>query len=265
MRSVRIGFVQMRVSFGKVEKNIERGMKIALSLKEPDLIVFPELFNTGYAFLDRREVLKLSEDLNGKTVKAILDLSREVGSCVVAGIAEREEERVFNSAVIALDGEILGIYRKIHLFFKEKEWFNEGDLGFRVFKTPKFKLGVMICFDWIFPEAARTLALKGAEIIAHPSNLVLPYAQNAMLTRSIENRVYTITANRIGAEKRGGLEFRFTGGSQITAPDMRLIHRASENSEEGYCAEIDVSKARDKKVTPLNDVIGDRKTQFYFR
>jgi len=96
----------------------------------------------------------------------------------------------------------LGTYRKIHLFYKEKLYFAPGENPPKVFNVNGVNIGVMICFDWIFPETARTLSLQGAELIAHPANLVLPYCQNAMITRSIENRVFTATANRVGSELR---------------------------------------------------------------
>jgi len=93
----------------------------------------------------------------------------------------------------------------------------------------------MICFDWIFPEAMRTLALMGAQIVLHPANLVLPYCQDAMVTRCIENRVFEITANRIGVER--GL--KFTGASQITAPGGIVLHRATKTKEEALAVDID--------------------------
>ena len=154
-------------------------------------------------------------------------------------------------------------YRKIHLFYKEKNWFSPGDTDLELFRIDDVRIGVIICFDWIFPEATRTLALKGADVICHPSNLLFPYAQNAMLTRSIENRVYTVTANRIGSEDRDGNKYNFTGMSQITSPKMELLMRASENKEEVGISEIDVRLSRDKAITSLNDIFEDRRTGFY--
>ncbi|MFO0767873.1 MAG: nitrilase-related carbon-nitrogen hydrolase [Nitrospiraceae bacterium] len=97
----------------------------------------------------------------------------------------------------------LGCYRKTHLFFEETLFFDPGDSGFQVWDVGGAKVGVMICFDWFYPESARTLALMGADIIAHPSNLVLPHCPDSMVTRCLENRVFSITANRIGRARLG--------------------------------------------------------------
>ncbi|MFQ5951371.1 MAG: nitrilase-related carbon-nitrogen hydrolase [Candidatus Geothermarchaeales archaeon] len=259
-----IGYVQPSIAFGEKERNVERALELASQISESDLIVFPELFNTGYTFRSRKETEGLAEDReDGYTSRELSKFSGDSGVCVVAGFAERWEDRVYNSAVVIHDGEVLGSYRKIHLFFKEKEWFDPGDLGLRVFHTGSFRLGVMICFDWIFPEAARTLALRGSDIIAHPSNLVRPYAQDVMLTRSVENRVFTVTANRIGKEERGGLEFDFTGQSQVTTPDMKVVHRAPEAEEEVFSTHIDLEKARDKNYTELDHLFRGRRIDAY--
>jgi predicted amidohydrolase len=113
---------------------------------------------------------------------------------------------------------------------------------------------IMICFDWFFPESTRTLALRGAEVIAHPSNLVLPYCPQAMPVRCIENRVFAVTADRIGRER--GL--KYIGRSEIVDPNGRILYRASSNREEVVTREIDPSEAADKRVTSMNDVVLDR-------
>jgi predicted amidohydrolase len=123
----------------------------------------------------------------------------------------------------------------------------------------------MICFDWWFPEAARTLALNGADIICHPANLVLPDCQKAMVTRSLENAVYTVTANRVGSESRGGKEeLVFTGGSQVLAPNGERLLGLSKEKEEISAVQIDVKKARDKSITSFNDRFKDRRPEFYY-
>ena len=119
-------------------------------------------------------------------------------------IAERVGDDCYNTCVLSFGGEIKARYRKVHLFDREKELFTPGDLPFDVYDLRGVKVGMMICFDWVFPEAMRALALKGAQIVCHPSNLVLPYCPRAMITRCIENGVYAITTNRVGNEARGG-------------------------------------------------------------
>ena len=158
----------------------------------------------------------------------------------------------------------IGVYRKTHLFYEEKLWFSSGNTGFKVWQTPIGNIGIMICFDWFFPESARTLALRGADIIAHPSNLILPHCPDAMVTRCIENRVFAVTANRIGSEQRGDKEkLPFIGKSQIASPMGEIIYRASGDKEELTVMEIAVERARDKNLNSFNNLFNDRKKEFY--
>jgi predicted amidohydrolase len=121
----------------------------------------------------------------------------------------------------------------------------------------------MVCFDWFFPETARLLALAGADVIAHPSNLVLDWCQKSMVTRCLENNLFAVTANRFGTESRGGKYLRFTGGSQITAPRGTILISAREDGEELASVEIDPEMARDKNVTPVNHLLNDRRPILY--
>lgn len=119
---------------------------------------------------------------------------------------------------------------------------------------------MLVCFDWIFPEVWRILALKGAEIICHPSNLVLPgFAQKAIPIHALTNRVYIVTANRIGAEG----DLLFTGLSTIANPRGDVLVQASQKKEEVGTQDIDITMARDKMVTPRNDLLGDRRPKEY--
>ena len=122
---------------------------------------------------------------------------------------------------------------------------------------------MMICFDWIFPEIARTLALKGADILCHSTNLVLPFCQDAMVTRCIENRVFALTANRVGTERRAGQELTFTGRSQVVTPRGEILTRADVVGEGVFIIEIDPLLARNKAITDVNDVLGDRRPELY--
>jgi len=251
---LRVGFVQMDSELLHVEGNIDRAMRL-VGRKRADLMVLPELFNTGYNFRNRREVAGVAERIpEGETTSSLVDFSRRDGTTVVAGIAERRGGSLYNSAVIIHDGEYLGTYRKVHLFFNEKKFFAPGR-QFKVFG----KIGVMICFDWYFPESARTLMLKGAEVIAHPSNLVMPHCPDAMKVRAIENKVYAVTADRVGVER--GL--RFIGRSEIVTPDGEFLYRASSTKEECVVRAINLSKAHNKNVTPNNNLLRDRTPRAY--
>jgi predicted amidohydrolase len=261
---VKAGFVQFAPVFGDPEKNVERVIRI-LEIQEADLVVLPELFNTGYQFVSMQEVKDLSEEIPaGYTSQKLIGLTKEKSVYIVAGIAEREGNSFYNSAVLVGPGGFMGVYRKTHLFSEEKLWFSPGNTGFRVWETPLGTIGIMICFDWFFPESARTLALRGADIVAHPSNLVLPHCPDAMVTRCLENRVFSITANRTGTEERGGKgPLVFIGRSEIVSPSGRTLCRAEAETEEFGLAEIDLPEARNKDLNPFNNLFDDRREEYY--
>ena len=121
----------------------------------------------------------------------------------------------------------------------------------------------MICFDWFFPEVARLLALEGAQVIAHPSNLVLPYCQRAMYCRSVENCVFTVTANRIGTESDAGRTLRFTGASQVLNPAGECLVQAPEYAEHIGLVDVDLDTADNKAITEHNDLWRDRRVDLY--
>ena len=126
-----------------------------------------------------------------------------------------------------------------------------------------YRLGVMICFDWIFPESARALALAGADVVAHPSNLVLPHCPDSMPVRALENRVFTATANRVGSDCDGRETLTFIGRSRICSPRGAVLAEASATEPGVVAAEIDPREARDKALNPFNDLLGDRRPDLY--
>jgi len=261
---MKIGYVQTSPIFGEKEQNFNQVEGLLVNVKA-DLIVLPELFATGYTFVSTEEAKDLAESLNGKTAQFLQKMAKITGAVFVGGLIEEENNKIFNSAVLVSEKGVIGTYRKIHLYYKEKLWFSPGNQPLKVYKINDFKVGIMICFDWIFPETARTLALLGADIIAHPSNLVLPYCQKAMTTRCLENRVFAITSNRIGQEKRGLDNFSFTGASQITSFNGDVLSSAPIDKIHADFVEIEVKKARDKKINEFNDIIADRHPQYYLK
>ena len=261
---MRAGFYQFNPAFGKKEDNLKKVLPAAENV-DLDLLVLPEFFATGYQFASKDEVAELSEEIpGGVTTKTLCELSHQKGFYIVAGLPEREGDRFFNSAVLTGPEGFIGIYRKTHLFFEEKLYFSPGDTGFRVWDTTRGRIGIMICFDWFFPESMRSLALTGADIIAHPSNLVLPYCPQSMPTRCLENRVFAVTANRIGEEKRKeGQSLRFIGQSLIVSPEGKVLVNAPESEEALLSAEIDPGTARNKNLNPLNNLFDDRRPEMY--
>ena len=261
---MKASFFQFNPVFGKINDNFMR-VRDALTNASADLLVLPEFFATGYQFTTKSEVAELAEHVpDGKTTEFLAALSQEKGMYIVAGLPERDSDTFYNSAVLTGPKGFIGRYRKTHLFYEEKLFFAPGDTGFQVWDTPLGKIGIMICFDWFFPESARTLALKGAEVIAHPSNLVLPYCPQSMPVRCLENRVYAVTANRIGTEQRKeGEPLTFIGQSQITSPKGEILVRAGTDEEVLLTADIDLSLSRDKRLNQFNDLFKDRKPEYY--
>ena len=258
-----IGYVQTDPIFGEKEQNFLQIENLLKDIKA-DLIVLPELFATGYTFLSKEEAINLAEDIDGRTAKFLKKIAKLTNAIIVGGFIEKDDNKIYNSAMLVSNSKVIGVYRKIHLYYKEKLWFSPGDKKLKVYEIDKFKVGMMICFDWIFPETARSLALLGADIIAHSANLVLPFCQKAMVTRCLENRVFAITANRIGNEVRGDDNFNFTGGSQITANNGAILSSAPKDKIYVDFVDIDLEKARDKKLNDFNELFLDRRPDYYY-
>ena len=259
---MKIGYVQNHPLFGAKDTNFEQVNGLLNGVKV-DLLVLPELFATGYTFVSETELQSLSEESDGTTFQFLKEQSKKTGAVLIGGFAEKDGDKIYNSAMSVYKNKLIGIYRKIHLYYKEKKWFSPGDKTPEVFQVNGVNIGVMICFDWFFPEIIRTLTLQGAEIIAHPSNLVLPYCQKAMQTHCLVNRVYAITSNRIGREQRGEDEFTFTGGSQITSYNGDILSSSQDNEIDMAVVEIDIEKARDKQLNLFNNIFEDRRPEFY--
>jgi len=260
----KVGICQFKPEIMQINKNLEK-MRSLLESISADLIVLPELASSGYLFNSKEEVGSIAEDPNcGPTATLFLKLAKQNNTSYVVGFAERSELGIYNSAMLVNPDESIHIYRKSHLFYEEKKWFEPGNTGFKVFKAKdEIKVGMMICFDWIFPESARTLALKGAQIIVHPANLVLPWCQQAMLTRSLENGVYSITSNRTGNDENRGKELHFTGMSQIVDTKGQIIYRMDKTEETVFVTEIEPDKSDDKEITEFNNLFSDRRTELY--
>ncbi len=260
---MRVGYFQFRPRFGKVATNVETVVK-ALKEAQADLIVLPELPFTGYYFASREEVAHLAEPVdNSPTLQALQALCKGRNFYLVTGFAEKAGDKLFNSAILLGPEGVVHVYRKLHLFNEEKRWFDPGDTPLSVTTVRDIHIGMMICFDWIFPETMRTLTVLGADVICHPSNLVLSYCQQTMISRCLENGVFAITANRFGADRRHHGVLKFTGKSQIVAPKGVLIHRGPTRRTELFITEIDPTAARDKQFTPNNHLMQDRRPEFY--
>jgi len=269
---MKTGLLQFKPIFGKVKENIKNIQNLQTG-KEFDLLVLPELANSGYLFSSADEVEAFSESPeDGIFCNTLKNISAKKNAYIVSGFAEKADEdektRFYNSSILIYPDGRYYIYRKIHLFFEEKLWFSPGNIPLEVHRISgrgyeNVGIGMMICFDWFFPETARTLALRGAQIICHSSNLVMPNCQSAMSVRAFENRVFTVTSNRIGKEKCGEKEIEFTGESVILNPKGEYLFKGSRDKEEFAVIELDPSLALNKNINRHNNIFEDRRSEFY--
>ncbi len=258
---MKVGFIQFAPILGDVQATIRKIDRLIALAKRADLVLLPELCNSGYNFESHEQAWKTSEEIEDSIfVRYLESLCRKHDFHIVSGFNERDNDSLFSSAILIGPDGYIGKYRKLHLFVKEKDIFTPGNAGLPVFDIGVCRLGILVCFDWIFPEVWRILALKGADIICHPSALVLPgLAQKAVPIHGLVNRVYTITANRIGTEG----DLTFTGLSTIADPKGGVLVQASQLDEDVKIVDIDIELARDKMITPRNDIFADRRPEEY--
>lgn len=259
--SIKAGFLQFEPILGESKKNISRIANLLDQTKGADLLVIPELANSGYNFESKEQAIHLAESIeNSPYIEFLTEQASKLNLHIVSGFHEIEGNLLYNSSVLINRNGVVGKYRKIHLFMNEFDFFEKGNLGLPVFDIGICKIGMLICFDWVFPEVWRILALKGADIICHPSNLVLPYAQQAVPVHGMINKTFNITANRYGTE-RG---VTFSGKSVISNPIGETMAMGTTDKDEICIVEIDIEQARNKKITDRNHVFDDRFPTDYF-
>lgn len=260
---MKIAVVQFAPEFGKTDNNLERALSL-MKAQDAELFVLPELPFSGYLFQDRDECVSLAEDpMVSATVRQLTRFCARKRCAVVTGFCERSMAHVYNSALFIGPDGVEATYRKLHLFNTEKSTFDPGNLPLPVVDYAGIRVGMMVCFDWALPEPVRTLALAGAQIVCQPSNLVLDKCQRAMFARSVENGVFTATANRCGSDERPSGAVRFTGRSQILSPTGECLAQAGADTDEVIVAEIDPSQSDIKMITPSNHLLHDRRPKWY--
>lgn len=243
----------MKVNFSKVQR-------LLVQAKDAELVLLPELANSGYNFTDRQQALLLSDTLiNSKYVEMLSAHSRKTNQYIVSGFLEKEGQELFNTSLLFLPDGRIERYRKIHLFMNEKQIFAKGNLGLPVFDLDGYKLGMLICFDYLFPEVWRIMALKGADVIAHPSNLVTYKAFKVVPAQAVINRFFIFTTNRIGTER----DISFSGRTFAVDPEGEIIAEASPDQQEIVFTTIDPLHSRNKMLTPKNHVLDDRFPEEY--
>ena len=211
------------------------------------LAVFPECALSGYCFVSREEAAPVAEEVPGPSTERILAAARALDCTVVVGLLERAGDQIFNAAAVVTPHGILGTYRKLHLPCLGIDWHAAlGDKPFPVFATPHAKIGISICYDCSFPESGRILKLKGAQVLAIPTNWPLGSDtwQHTPPVRATENHMYVIACDRVG-EERG---FRFAGHSQIVDCNGTKLAEAGETEETILYGEIDPATADCNRV-----------------
>ncbi len=261
-----LGLLQMKC-VAEPARNLDHASeRIAEAAKRgADVICLPELFLSHY-FCQRTDcsLFDLAEPIPGPTTERLGPLAKQLGKAIVASLFERRTAGVFHNTAVVFDadGSMLGIYRKMHIpedpLYHEKYYFTPGDTGFRTFDTRFGRIGVLVCWDQWFPEAARLTALQGAQALIYPTAIGWHPREKAefgvhqhqaweMIQRShaIANGVYVAAINRIGHEgpQDGGLEF--WGASFVSDPFGVMLAKGSHEKEEILLAECDPARAED--------------------
>jgi len=236
---------------------------------ETQIVLFPELASSGYVFESLDEARSCGEPADGPTVSAWVVGAAHFGMVVIGGFAELGDDgSLYNSAAVVGPDGLLAVYRKTHLWDREKLWFTPGSEPPPVVETPFGRIGLAVCYDLYFPELTRGLALAGADLIALPANLPLfprPEGERpveialAQATAHV-NKVWVAVCDRAGPER--GVEW--TGASCIVDPDGWLA--AGPARDYGFDligADCELDRARDKAWNQRNDVVGDRRPELY--
>jgi predicted amidohydrolase len=265
---VRVAVAQLEPKLGEKERNLEA---ILARLEEAaaagaELLVLPECAIPGYMWDSAEEALPSAEEIPGPSTETLEEACRRLGMHTVCGLIERAGDVIHNAAVLVGPDGLVGTYRKTHLPYLGVDRFAAAGDELAVHDTPIGRIGIEICYDLRFPEATRTLALHGADLIAHPTNFPMAArVQTELITvaRAAENRVFLLTANRVGRERWA----EFCGWSQIVDPYGRRLAEAEGTEETLLVADVDVEQARDKDYVIPGDyelyLFGDRRPELY--
>jgi N-carbamoylputrescine amidase len=262
MSIVKVGIIQMSCDADKSANNQKAIEKIREAAKQgAQIICLQELFSSLYfCDVESYDNFKLAEAIPGETSNTLAALAKELGVVIIASLFEKRAEGLYHNttAVLDADGVYLGKYRKMHIpddpSFYEKFYFTPGDLGYKVFKTKFATIGVLICWDQWYPEAARITSLMGAEMLFYPTAIGWATSQdeatnteqyNAWQTiqrsHAVANGVPVISVNRVGLEQNGAMQF--WGGSFVSNPFGTLLFKASHDQEEIAVVDIDTEKS----------------------
>jgi N-carbamoylputrescine amidase len=261
MSKVRVGIVQMSCGHDKAANfNKALGKINEAVVKGAQIVCLQELFTSLYfCDVENYDNFLLAETIPGPSTEALQAVAKQNKIVIIASLFEKRAHGIYHNtaAVIDADGNYLGKYRKMHIpddpAFYEKFYFTPGDLGYKVFETKYAKIGVLICWDQWYPEAARITSLMGAEILFYPTAIGWSTVQdlptneeqyNAWQTiqrsHAVANGVHVVSINRVGVEQEGAM--KFWGGSFISNPFGRILKQASHDLEEVIVQELDTSQ-----------------------
>jgi N-carbamoylputrescine amidase len=284
MSKVKVGLVQMSCS-GDAKSNMDKaiaGIKASAS-QGAEIVCLQELFTSLYfCDVEDYENFKLAEPIPGPSTDTLSAVAKELGVVIIASLFEKRAQGLYHNttAVLDADGSYLGKYRKMHIpddpAYFEKFYFTPGDLGYKVFKTKFATIGVLICWDQWYPEAARLTALRGAEILFYPTAIGWATSQDAATneeqynawqtiqrSHAVANGVHVVSVNRVGFEQDGAM--KFWGGSFVSNPFGSLIVKATHDQEEVIVTELDLSKTdsyrthwpfmRDRRIDSYGEIV----------
>jgi N-carbamoylputrescine amidase len=259
-KKVKVGLVQMSCTASKDENLAKAISKVReAAAKGGQIVCLQELFTSLY-FCDEEKYdnFLLAESIPGPSTDALTDVAKELGIVIIASLFEKRTQGLYHNttAVIDADGAYLGKYRKMHIpddpGYYEKFYFTPGDLGYKVFKTKYATIGVLICWDQWYPEAARITALMGAEILFFPTAIGWASSQDAdtnteqynawqtiQRSHAVANGVHVVSVNRVGDEG----PMNFWGGSFVANPFGTVLYQAPHNNEEIHVEDIDLAKS----------------------
>ena len=269
----KLACIQFEPVIGELDGNLkamEDHIRTAAS-EGAALVILPELADSGYVFSGKEELAALAQPIpSGRSAQLLISLARELEIHIVSGLAERDGDDFYNSAILCGPDGHIGQYRKLHLWDMENPLFAPGDLGLPVFDTQLGKLGLAVCYDGWFPELFRSMALAGAELICVPTNWVpMPgqpegvevMANTLHRAAAHSNGIFIACADRVGTERGQP----FLGRSLVIGPNgWTLAGPASADREETLFAEINLAEVQTSRDLNIhNNIVGDRRQDVY--
>jgi len=265
MRELAVAIAQLDVVLGDKEVNTEKAIQYIAEAagKGADIICLPEYFSTGFGYKDQAKMLeelgKQAEPISGPTIQKLRQVCKTSRVGAVGSVLETDQGKLCNTAfAISPNGELINTYRKVHLFLTESQVVRRGS-GWQTFETEFGRAGIMVCYDAIFPEAARALALAGAQVIFHPSAWMDPFLPQWRVTtnaRALENQVWVVSVNRVGRDEL----FTYFGRSRVVDPYGGELIECGER-EELAVVRIDLDKV--KEFRGFLNFLSDRQPGLY--